>query len=120
MRVHDRSKTVAGSVNKVILLGTVGKYGCTLTYSPSGSACCKFMLLCIEETVEHKHFTTAIPCEIYGKRAEAISTDLAPGLLCLFEGKVSRKKRGEQWEFSVAGFDVTLIQIPALQEVAGV
>jgi len=108
---------MVGSVNRVVLLGTVGKYGATLSYAPSGSACCKFMLLCVEKTVEHKHFTTAIPCEIYGRRAEAISADLAPGQVVLYEGKISRKKRGEQWEFSVAGFDVTLLQAPALQEV---
>jgi primosomal replication protein N len=101
---------MAGSVNKVILVGVIGKYGVTRKYAPSGTACAAFTLMLTEETAEHKYYSTLVPCELWGRKAEHLSTELQPGQLCLFEGKVSRKKQGEQWVFSIAGFDVTLLQ----------
>lgn len=102
-----------GSVNKVFLLGTISKQGATLKYAPSGSPCAAFALVCTEETADHKCYSTVIPCEVWGKKAEALSTELAPGQLCFFEGKVTRKRQGEQWVFAVAGFDVTPVLQPA-------
>ena len=45
-----------------------------------------------------------------GKHAEAAS-ELEPGQLVLFEGKLARRKKGEQ-ELFVSGFDVTPIGAP--------
>ena len=53
----------------------------------------------------HEHLTL-VPCEVWGKKAEGVS-DLAPGQLVLFEGKLARRKKGEAWELCVSGFDVT-------------
>ena len=40
-------------------------------------------------------FTTLVPCEVWGRRAEAAS-ELDAGQLVLFEGKLAKRKKGEQ------------------------
>ena len=52
-----------------------------------------------------------MPCEVWGKKAEGVS-ELEPGQLVLFEGKVARRKKGEQWELVVSGFDVLPLVVP--------
>ena len=54
---------------------------------------------------------TLVPCEVWGKKAEAVA-ELDPGALVLFEGKLARRKKGEQWEMVVSGFDVTPLTAP--------
>ena len=93
---------MAGSVNRVVLVGTMGKYGVSLRYAPSGAPCASFSLVCTEQGPEGKYFSTLIPCEVWGKRAEA-SSEIEAGECVLFEGKVSRRKKGEQWEFVITG-----------------
>ena len=107
---------MAESVNRVVLLGTIGKYGMQMRFAPTGAACAAFSLVLTEKTQDGRHFSTVVPCEVWGKHAEA-AADLQPGQLCVFEGKVSRKKKGEIWEFCVAGFDVTPI-VAAAEAVA--
>jgi single-stranded DNA-binding protein len=101
----------AGGVNRVVLVGTIGKYGVALRYHPSGTACASFMLVITEEGQEGKWYSTLVPCEVWGKKAEAAS-ELEPGTLVLFEGKLKRQKKGEQWELVVSGFEVTAITAP--------
>ena len=49
--------------------------------------------------------------EVWGKRAEATS-ELEVGQLCLFEGKLAKRKKGEGWETVVSGFEVTSLLAP--------
>lgn len=100
--------TVIGSVNRVVLLGTISKYGVDVRYATSGTACASFMLVLVEVGQDAKEHLTLVPCEAWGKRAEAVS-ELEPGQVVLFEGKLARRKKGEQWELVVSGFDVTPI-----------
>jgi single-stranded DNA-binding protein len=100
-----------GSVNRVILLGSVGRYGVEIRYHPSGTPCASFMLVLTEPGPEGRHFSTLIPCEVWGKKAEAASA-LDAGQLVLFEGKLARRKKGEQWELIVSGFEVTPVTAP--------
>lgn len=109
------NKTMAQSVNRVVLLGTVGKYGVQIRYAPSGAVCASFSLVLTEETVDHKYFSTVVPCEVWGRKAEQLSTELHPGQRVCFEGKVTRRKRGEAWDFAITGFDCTPITSPALE-----
>jgi single-stranded DNA-binding protein len=99
---------MAGCVNKVVLCGTIGKYGMALRYAPNGTACAAFSLVLTEQSQDGKYYSTLVNCEAWGKRAEAVS-DLEPGQLCLFEGKLAKRKKGEAWELVVSGFDVTPI-----------
>ena len=89
-------------VNRVVLLGTIGKYGPEVRYSPTGTACTSFMLVIPEHGQDGKWYSTLVPCEVWGKKAEAAS-ELEAGALVLFEGKLAKRKRGEQWELVVSG-----------------
>jgi single-stranded DNA-binding protein len=100
-----------GSVNKVILVGTISKYGVTVKYAPSGTPCASFALELREQDRDGKVHTLFQDCEVWGRPAESIS-ELEAGQLCLFEGKLSRRKRGEQWETVVSGLDLTPILAP--------
>jgi hypothetical protein len=53
-----------------------------------------------------------VPCEVWGKKAEAAS-ELEAGQLALFEGKLAKRKKDAQWDWVVAGFDVMPIMAPA-------
>ena len=68
---------MAGSVNKTSLVGCVGTKGFELRYGPSGTASASFVLACAEVWGDGKEHLSYFPCEILGKKAEAV-TDLAP------------------------------------------
>lgn len=105
---------MVGSVNRVTLLGSVGKYGVEVRYAHSGTPLATFVLVCSEIwQTDGKPHDVYIPCEIVGKRAEAAG-EIEPGAQILFEGKLAKRKKGEQWELIVSGFDVTpLVMSPA-------
>ena len=96
---------MGASVNRVILLGTLGTYGVDLRYTPTGTACARFALVVSEAGQDGKTHDTFIPCECWGKKAEAAST-LDAGQTVLFEGKLCKRKKGEQWELIVTGFEL--------------
>lgn len=104
---------MAGSINHVVLVGTIGKYGVELRYHTNGNGTpyASFMLVLVDGTPEGKYYTTMIPCECWGKRAEA-ATELEPGTLVAFGGKLKRQKKAEQWEMCVSGLEVTPITQP--------
>jgi single-stranded DNA-binding protein len=106
---------MSGGVNRTILVGVVGKYGVEVRYAASGTPVASFMLMCSEQWQDGTTHDLYIPCEIVGKKAEAAS-ELEAGTLVLFEGKLAKRKKGEQWELIVAGFALTPITagIPAL------
>ena len=51
------------------------------------------------------------PCEVWGKKAEAAS-ELEAGMPVVFEGRLKKRQRGEQWELIVSGFEVNAIALP--------
>ena len=104
-------------VNKVLLVGTIGQYGVEMRYANSGTACASFTLVLEEDGSDGKLHQIYITCEVWGKKAEAAS-ELEAGMLCLFEGKLARRRKGEQWEWVVSGFHVQ--PIGAQKEVAHV
>jgi primosomal replication protein N len=104
-------KASMGSVNRVILVGTVSRYGVEVRYSTRGAPCASFTLVLGEVGQDGKEHPTLVPCEVWGKKAEGVS-ELEAGQCVLFEGKLSRRKKGEQWELLVSGFDVTPITAP--------
>jgi single-stranded DNA-binding protein len=102
-----------GGVNRVILVGTISKYGVTVKYAQSGVPCASFTLLIAERGQDGKAYQTFIDCEVWGKKAESAS-ELEAGQAALFEGKLAKRKKGEQWEVIVAGYDL----VPVLAPVA--
>jgi hypothetical protein len=107
-----KESSVVASVNRCVLLGQVGKYGIEVKYSNNGTACASFMLVCAEVGQDGKEHTTLVPCEVWGKKAEAAG-ELEAGQLVLFEGKLRKRQKGEnQWELCVSGFEVTPVVVP--------
>jgi single-stranded DNA-binding protein len=98
------------SINRTILLGVVGAYGVEVRYATSGGAVAAFTLVCSEQWQDGTVHDLYIPCEIVGKRAEAASA-LDAGTLVLFEGKLAKRKKGEQWELVVSGFELTPVAV---------
>ena len=107
-----------GSINRVTLVGTIGKYGVEVRYAASGTPCASLTLALSEHGQDGKTYTTLIPCEVWGKHAEAAS-ELEAGQLVLFEGKLRKRQKGEQWELLVSGFEVTPVLVPATTGAAG-
>jgi single-stranded DNA-binding protein len=86
----------------------VGRY----RYATSGTPYASFTLVVVEQGQDGKAFQTLIDCQVWGKHAEAAG-ELEAGQLVLFEGKLAKRKKGEQWELCVSGFE--LVPITALQ-----
>ena len=86
-------------------------------HSTSGTACASFTLACAELGQDGREHTTLIPCECWGKKAEA-SSEIEAGTLVLFEGKLAKRKKGEQWELVVSGFEVTPV-LPPVASMTG-
>jgi len=87
-------------------------------YATSGTACATFTLALSEQGQDGKIYTTLIPCAIWGKKAEAAS-EVEPGQLVLFEGKLRKRQKGDQWELLVSGFEITPVLTPAAVGAAG-
>lgn len=105
------------SINRVILLGTIAQSGVEMRFTDRGTARATFTLVLTELGQDGREHATWIPCECWGKGAEKAG-ELDAGQCVLFEGKLRRYKRGEQWETSVSGFEVSPVRdarIPAAQ-----
>lgn len=104
-----------GGINRAVLLGTIGKYGVELRYHTSGTPCASFAMVIPEQAQDGRWFSVLIPCEAWGKKAEAAS-ELTPGTLVVFEGRLKKRQKGESWELVVSGFEVTPITaaVPAI------
>ena len=90
-------------INKVIVLGLVGKYGVTLRQQ--GADCASFLLNIPECGRDGQIYTTRVPIEIWGKHAQE-ATRLAAGQWVLVEGKVRKRKRpDDEWKLIVSGFE---------------
>ena len=98
-------------MNRCLLVGVVSKYGVRVKFATSGTPCATFTLVLAETGTDGNEHLTLVPCEVWGKKAEGVS-ELEPGALVLFEGKLAKRKKGEQWELCVAGFDVVPITAP--------
>lgn len=98
---------MSASLNRVSLLGEIGKYGVEVRYATNGTPQATFTLVTTEHGQDGKTYPTLIPCEVWGKKAEA-AAELDAGQLCLFEGKLRRRKKdGDTWDLVVSGFELT-------------
>ena len=101
-----------GGINRVTLVGVIGQYGVEVRYATSGAPCASFMLVVSAQGQDGKDHSTLIPCQCWGKQAEAAG-DREAGQLVLFEGKLRKRHKGErQWELIVSGFALTPVVVP--------
>jgi single-stranded DNA-binding protein len=113
-----KEPAVIASVNRVVLLGTIGNYGVSVKYATTGTPCASFTLVVREQGQDGKEHATFIECEVWGRKAEAAG-ELDAGQLCLFEGRLRKRQKGEgQWELVVSGFELTPVLVPALTGTA--
>jgi single-stranded DNA-binding protein len=103
-----------GCINRVILCGAIAKHGVTVSYSQSGTPCARFVLDLTETGTDGKIHSLYVDCEVWGKKAEAAG-ELAPAQLVLFEGKLARRKKNDNWDWVIAGYEVSavLAKVPA-------
>ena len=105
-RVETHAKdSHMGGIAHCTLVGMVGKYGVEVRYGTSGAPCASLTVVVSEQGSDGKTHDLYVPVEVWGKKAEAAS-ELEPGQWVLFEGKLARRKKGEQWETIVSGFDL--------------
>ena len=104
-------------INKVFLAGHISKYGVTIRYNQVGTAYATFTLVMTEQGADHKTHATFVDCEVWGRHAEEVG-ELEAGQLALFEGKLAKRKKGDQWELIVSGYDVTPV-LPAQATLTG-
>ena len=103
------------SVNRVVLLGQLGKFGMEMRYSTSGAPCASFVLVLSEVGADGKAHETYVPCECWGKKAESVASEMEAGQQVLFEGRLRKRPKGDnQWELIVSGFDLTPLLVPSL------
>ena len=100
-----------GSVNRCVFVGQISKYGTELKYATSGAPCTSFTLAISEQGQDGREYTTLIPCEVWGKKAEAASEVEAGSMVC-FEGRLQKRRRGEAWELVVSGYELLPITAP--------
>lgn len=83
-------------VNSVVLAGTVAKPP-GLVYRRDGTPVLKFVVVTKDANERlGKTFTTAIPAELVGERAEALGSVLAAGDVVLIQGRLSYRALAEQ------------------------
>lgn len=105
------------SINRVILLGTIAQSGVEMRFTDRGTAHATFTLVLTELGQDGREHATWITCECWGKGAEKAG-ELEPGQCVLFEGKLRRTRRGEQWDTTISGFEVNPVtdaRTPAAQ-----
>ena len=86
-----------GSVNKVILVGNMGK-DAEVKYTPSGAACCTFSIVTTEKWTDKsgqkKEETEWHSCVLWGKTAETLGQYMTKGKALYLEGRLKTR----QWE----------------------
>src|SRR5262249_8651138 len=95
--LQPQEERIVGGIARCTVVGVVSKHGIEVRYSTSGSPCASLTLVVTEQGQDGRPHDLFVPVEVWGRRAEAVA-ELEPGQLCLFEGKLAKRKRGEQWE----------------------
>ena len=99
------------SINRVVLLGALGRDGVEMRSSERGVGYASFLLILNEEGQDGKVHQTWVPCECWGRGAEPAS-EIAPGAVVAFEGRLRRQKRGDgSWDTIVAGYQLTPLRL---------
>jgi single-stranded DNA-binding protein len=93
-----------------MLLGTVSRYGVEVAFVGQ-SAKASFSLVLTDAGQDGREHVTLVPVEVWGKKAEAVG-ELEAGDLVVLEGRLGKRKRGENWELIVTAFDAQPLRLP--------
>ena len=104
---------MAAGVNRVLLIGVIGKRGIEVKYGTGGGATASFHLAVAETWADGTTHLAYFPTEVVGKHAER-AAELAPGTAVVVDGRLVRRKRGETWETQIVCWDLPTISVPAL------
>jgi single-stranded DNA-binding protein len=102
---------MVASINRVVLLGSIGPRGVEMSYHGQGTAKAAFMLVLTELGSDGKAHQLWQPVEIWGKTAERVG-EYDAGSVVVVDGKLRRVKKGENWETVVSSWDCTPLQVP--------
>jgi len=108
---NEKEKPPMGGIARCTVVGVIGRHEVEVRYSNAGAPCASLTVVVSEQGQDGKTHDLYVPCEVWGKRAEAAS-ELEPGAWVLFEGKLAKRKKGDQWERLVAGFDLMSLWHP--------
>jgi single-stranded DNA-binding protein len=96
-------------VNRVVLVGTVSQEGVSVSYAKTGTPCAMFTLAVTEMGQNGKAYTTEVPCELWGRNAEAAG-ECEAGQCVVFEGQLRKRATyGQGGTLMVRGFALTPI-----------
>src|SRR5262245_18443502 len=90
-RDRTRGAVMSHTMNKVLLLGHVGKFGVKLTYLASGKPMLTFTLV-LERQVGDKVYASYIPVQVFGRDTEALAEHVEPGDLVNLEGTLGYRQ----------------------------
>jgi Single-strand binding protein family len=113
-----REERNMGGIARCTVVGCISKHGVEVRYATSGAACASLTLVVTEQGQDGRPHDLYVGIEVWGQRAEVVG-ELEPGQLCLFEGKLAKRKKGEQWELIGSGFDLTPIVAPVASMAGG-
>ena len=87
------------SINRVTLVGTVGRYGWELRSTATGTSVGHCTLTMSEIGTNGQQYDTFVVCEAWGKVAEGVG-EAGPGSVFYVEGSLKRKKGRDEgtWE----------------------
>ena len=108
---HGKEAPMVASINRVVLLGSIGPRGVEMSYHGQGTAKAAFMLVLTELGSDGKAHQLWQPVEIWGKTAERVG-EYDAGSVVVVDGKLRRVKKGENWETVVSSWDCTPLQVP--------
>jgi hypothetical protein len=115
---NEKEMAPMAGMSRAIVIGTISKTGIAVHYVTSGTPCASFTFVVTEQGQDGKEHPTFIDGECWGKRAEA-AAELDVGRLCRFEGKLAKRKRGEEWTLIVSGFELQPVLTPPVARMTG-
>jgi single-stranded DNA-binding protein len=98
-------------IARCTLIGVVAKHGTEVRYTSTGTPCASLTVVVSELGQDGKTHDLYVLVEIWGRKAEQAG-EIEPGQWVLFEGKLARRRRGETWEWLVAGFELMALAPP--------
>lgn len=96
------------SVNRVVLVGEIGRNGVEVRTTQGGGSIASFVLCLSELGMDGKPHATLVQCQVVGKKAQHLVT-LTGGTLVAFDGRIDKRKAGERYETVCTAFDLQVL-----------
>ena len=94
------------SVNRVVLVGAITERGVEVSFVGDGGTAKASFAIQVTESREGRDYKTLVPCNVWGKNAEAAG-EIEAGQMVVLEGKLRSEKKADQtWQMVVSGFEL--------------